>query len=112
MFATTDERVTINRLNFIRYTDDQGREMELRAKDELGGALWKDLAAQLGFTPARIGAFSHSQNPVYDMMSAWLQETADDAECSWRKLIEKLSDTGLRTLATDLRYALMHIDNT
>ena len=89
----------------MRFVDEYGQERELRVKDELGAG-WRDLASQLEFTVARIKAFSHSHTPVNDMISTWLQT---DERRSWRRFIEKLSDAGLRPLATDLRYALMHI---
>lgn len=88
--------------------DERQGEMELRVKNELMGSVWKDLAAQLGFGAARIGAFSLSQTPVHDLLSAWLQTEED---CSWRRFVEKLSDAGLRTLAIDVKHALMHIIN-
>ena len=92
----------------MTFVDEYGQERELRVKDELGAG-WRDLASQLEFTAARIGAFSHSQTPVHDMISTWLQT---DERCSWRRFIEKLSDSGLKSLATDLRYALMHLVDT
>ena len=92
----------------MRFVDEYGQERELRVKDELGAG-WRDLASQLEFTAARIGAFSHSHTPVDDMILTWLQT---DERRSWRKFIEKLSDAGLRTLANHLRCALMHFVDT
>ena len=97
--------MTLGRLTCLRCTDENGEDRELRVKDQLGTG-WRDLASQLEFSPARIGAFSHSLAPVDDMISTWLQT---NERCSWRRFIEKLSHAGLRPLAIDLRYALMHI---
>jgi hypothetical protein len=67
--------------------------------------VWRDLASQLGFTPARIGAFSLSQSPAHEIIATWLQT---DVNSTWRKLIEKMNSAGLKRLALDLRYALIY----
>ena len=105
LLQTTDKEVILRKLTCMRFVDEYGRERELRVKDELGAG-WRDLASQLEFTAARIEVLSHSHTPVHDMISTWLQK---DEKRSWRRFIEKLSDAGLKSLANDLRYALMHL---
>lgn len=80
-------------------------EKELRIKEEIG-LKWKDLAMQLGFKSARIETLAQSHTPTHDMMTDWLQK---DPQHSWKKLIEKLNDAGLKALATDLKCALCYM---
>ena len=103
MACFADERVTMEKLDFIQFNDGSG-DRELRIRVEIEGQ-WRVVASQLGLSDARIGALAHSQTPTRDMLSVWLQT---DTGCVWRKLIEKLCNAGLTTQAFDLRYALTH----
>ena len=65
---------------------------------------WRDLAGQLGFRPAKIGALSLSHTSTDDMISEWMRIVCNH---TWRKLIEAMNDAGLRAAAIDLKDALL-----
>ena len=101
--------MTFSQLVLIKY-DDQGTQRELRIRNEIAPE-WKNLAALLGFKPSNVttieaAAHYQPQEATDKMLREWM---AKDWDCTWRKLIRKMEDVGLKVPAKDLAYALCHI---
>ena len=101
--------MTFSQLVLIKY-DDHGKQRELRIRNEIAPE-WKSLAALLGFKGSNIitieAATHHQPQEATDkMLREWM---AKDCDCTWRKLIRKMDDAGLRVPARDLANALCHI---
>ena len=108
-FYNSDERVTFSQLVLIKY-DDHGKQRVLRIRNEIAPE-WKSLAALLDFKESSIttieaAAHYQPQEATDKMLREWM---AKDWDCTWRKLIRKMDDAGLRVPARDLANALCHI---
>ena len=101
--------MTFSQLVVIKY-DDHGTQRELRIRNKIAPE-WKSLAALLGFEESRVttieaAAHYQPQEATDKMLREWMTK---DCDHTWRKLIRKMNDAGLRVPSKDLTYALCHI---
>ena len=71
MFTVVDEKPALNDLQYISIAGEGG-ETHFRLMERLQ-VRWRNLAIALKFPLHSIETIEHSKNPIYQLLSEWLQ---------------------------------------
>ena len=99
-----DDKPRLHELQCILYSGKDGRDAQIRIMDQIKPH-WIQLAIALKFPPYAIATMERKGDPVYYLLSEWLQEATkkeDHRPVTWRTLIESLRHANLQQEATVL----------
>ena len=102
-FSIADEKPTLSDLQCMPTACEDG-EQQFRLMDRLKPH-WEELAIALKFPSHSIGAIKHSEKPVYQLLSVWLERAnmeEDIRPITWRTLIEALHNAKIHGEADTL----------
>ena len=88
----------------MSYTGEDGRDAQFRIMDQVKPQ-WRSLAIALKFPTYEITTMEHSDDPVYYLLSKWLEgvnKEADQRPVTWRTLIKSLRHANLQQEAAVL----------
>ena len=108
--CTADSKPQLADLQFMTYTSsaNEGR-VQLRLMDQLGPHFVR-VAIALKFQQHAITAVEHHNDPVYYLLSKWLQganRESDPRPVTWRTLIEALREANCHEVADKLEQYLI-----
>ena len=83
-------------LQKLTYTDKDGTCIQFRLMERMRPHV-RNVAIALGFPPHDITTMDHMSDPVYYILSKWLQEAnqEDQRPVTWGTLITALQDAGI-----------------
>ena len=91
-----DSKPRLRDLQKMTYTDDDGKHVQLRLMEQMRPHN-RQVAIALGFLQHDITTMSHTSDPVYYLLSKWLEgaNQEDQRPVTWRTLIIALQDAGV-----------------
>ena len=94
----------MDQLQCMPYTDEEGRNVPFRFMDQIKPR-WTGLATALKFPPYTIEAMESKADPVFHLLSEWLQGANQDHDTrplTWRTLITALQQANIHGVANIL----------
>ena len=102
--STADDEPQLDDLQHITYTTEDGRMVQLRLMDQLKPYVVR-IAIALRFPQHAITAVERHDDPVYYLLSKWLQGASrelDPRPVTWKTLIEALRAANCHKVADKL----------
>jgi hypothetical protein len=102
--------ITLSRLAFMEYMDEDGQKHELRIIDSIA-SYWKDLAITFGLDWRLIALNRHNEvdyakNCCLDALNEWRRRNPSRYPFSWDGLVKALRNMEMNSLAEDTEIAL------
>ena len=110
-YTTADDKPVLDDLLCMSYTGWDGRDTRFRLMHQLH-PYWRRLAVALKFHQCDIAAMEHKDDPVFHLLSEWLQganQERDSRPVTWGTLITALRDANIQELANMLEKEFVKI---
>ena len=105
LITAADEKPAMDQLQYMSYTDEEGRNIHFRLMDQIQPR-WARLSTALKVLPHTIEVVKCKYDPVFHLLSEWLrgadQPDNDRRPLTWRTLITALREANIQEEANIL----------